>query len=138
MDYAQINQILTIIFTLGSLLYYTVTKIARIELKVDTLWDFIIRRAVGETISKGLGSFNSPFEVHENICELVRPYVPQIEAKLGKDKLKKISNRDLFIYIEKNYGEMFFAKICAPYGFNKGACVLATMNLLNRNMESML
>jgi len=38
-------------------------RIARIEVKVDTLWDFQMRRAVAEAVSKGVATINSPLKV---------------------------------------------------------------------------
>src|SRR5438046_568275 len=40
-------------------------KIASIEVKVDTLWDFQIRRGFSEAVQKGIGTMNSPLILTE-------------------------------------------------------------------------
>src|SRR6266404_2873497 len=41
-------------------IFYVINRFAKLELKVDTLWDYLMRRAMSETVTKGLGSIHSP------------------------------------------------------------------------------
>lgn len=48
-----------------STIAYISHKLGRLEVKVDTLWDFMVRRATSEAVIKGAGSLNSPFILSE-------------------------------------------------------------------------
>ena len=53
-DLASIIGLIAGIISLGSVVYLAAVKITRLEVRVETMWDFLMRRALSEAIEKGI------------------------------------------------------------------------------------
>jgi hypothetical protein len=105
------------------------TRIARIELKVDTVWDFIIRRAQVEVVNVGWGTKKSPLVLNPATLQSIMPFIVDIVAFYARliAREPQISERELFIAIERQFGERIVETVCIPHKVNLGACIVAVL-----------
>lgn len=104
-------------------------QLGQLELKVNTAWDFLMRRGQVELVEKGWGTKHSPIRLTAIAFEAVLPLINDIVkfyTQLKKSK-PKITERDMFIAIEKEFGEQLIERICIPMNVQLGACVIAVM-----------
>ena len=98
-------------------------KIAKIEVKVDTMWNFQVHRAEIEAVSKGLAIRNSPVFITKNAKSLMSSLKNELNIFYRKLD-KNITHNDLMLEIEKKFGYILFNKICISNGLNNGECLL--------------
>jgi hypothetical protein len=109
-----------------------VERMTRIEVHVETLWDFHIRRSMVEATSKGIGSLNSPFvlngdKAHDIGGGLKEDLLAWYETLETKDSM---NDRDLFIAVEGAFGERLIREMCIPHNIQEGTCVLIAIALI--------
>jgi hypothetical protein len=94
--------------------------------KVDALWDFVRRRAVNEFLTKGVGVSAQPPAVNPE----VRKWFDSVAKEL-KDFYTStggtLADKELFLAIEREFGDRLLHEVCIPNGLSAGACVLAAM-----------
>lgn len=126
------GEVASLIAVLGSLIsiygtFITNAKnLGKMELKVDTLWDFQMRRAATEAVRKGIATVNSPVIVTEEAKRWMAPLVEPIRAfyrKLGRN----MTDRELYFEIERRFGEQIYQEVCIPHGLDQGACLLIAL-----------
>lgn len=112
-----------------STIAYISHKLGRLEVKVDTLWDFMVRRATSEAVIKGAGSLNSPFI----LSEVARSWFAlDLQEKLQNDYIEfwmGKEDKEIFLEIEKKYGERLLKEVCIPNHLFSGACVMAAIEI---------
>ena len=104
-------------------LYYMVTRLSKLELKVETLWDFQLRRGLFEGLDKDLLVKNSPIRITEKAKEVFRPLTPLLKDFCSKIKAT-VSDSDLTLLIEKEFGPVIVKSICVPLGLNHSSCLI--------------
>ena len=98
-------------------------RLAKLEVKVDTMWDFQLRRAVSEGLHQGAMTRNSPVEVTEEAKAWMRPVAQELREfykRLGR----RLDERTLTLEIERRYGDRILEEVCIPRGLYQGACLL--------------
>jgi hypothetical protein len=130
MSLDQIGIIVAIVASLGSglmVLVVQVTKLAKLELKVDTLWDFMMRRAQAELVRGGLGTLNSPVAINEQARKLFAPMKSELmnfyDVNFG------LPESEMMLAIERQFGERILKEVCIPGGITNGACLLIASKL---------
>ncbi len=115
------------LFLMGQLILALIWGSA-ITVKVDTLWNFLMRRGIVEATQKGLGVINSPFTLSTDTKEwlLNHPIVSDIKKFCGNNG-KGISNVDLAVKIERKFGERIVKEICIPKNISDGACLVLAL-----------
>ncbi len=122
----QVGLIIAVASGVGSLfgwIYVGVYRVAQMQLKVDTMWEFLLRRAKVEAVQAGVGVFNSPFLITEEAKKIVAPLAPRLRefgAKIGCT----MSLSELALAIERQFGEELIRDVCIPNGLHAGACLL--------------
>ena len=127
-EVASLGSIISSTLALGSVIYLAVWKIARMEVKVDTLWDFQMRRALSESIQKGVATLNSPLTVTPE----AKAWMHELAAKLRDFYAKlghRMTDRELAIEIERRFGDEILHKVCIPNGLYEGACLIIAMEI---------
>jgi len=139
MTIENISSIMGIIVGCISLLYtFTVVtnKISKMEVKVDTLWEFLLRRGRVEAIEKGIGEMHSPLEYTEEIkdwaCKLELGKKIKEHCSSLKDKTK---DSEMAYEIEKKFGEDIVLNVCIPKKISMGACLVLAVDLVKGKME---
>ena len=101
---------------------------ARMEVKIDTLWDFQMRRGSGELVNKGLATMNSPITLTEESKKWMHELAEELKkfySRLGRH----LNDRDLAIEIERRYGDDILKKVCIPNNISEGACLIIALEV---------
>jgi len=125
-DIGSLVAIAASLFSVVSVLYFGTVKFAKLELKVDTMWDFQMRRNQAEAVHRGVATMNSPIVVNDEARQWVEPIVAPMRAfyaKIGR----KMTDSELALEIERRYGERILTEICIPRGISAGACLLIAL-----------
>jgi len=117
--------VVTGIFSLIGTIYWVAKRIAQMEFRVNTMWDFIMRRGLVEAINKGVLEMNSPISLpnetanwYDKISERLRSFY---------QTRKRLNDRDFWIAVESEFGEWITWNVCLPKGLNVGACIAAAI-----------
>jgi hypothetical protein len=106
-------------------------RMAIMHMRVTLIWDFLMRRALAETLGKGLAVENSPLRVvdqnvREAYAELIGP-LRLFNQKIGH----RLSERELFMEIERRFGEEMSRTVCPALGLSAGGCITIAVALMN-------
>lgn len=102
---------------------HMISRLAKVELKIDTVWEFLVRRAVSEAVVKGVATINSPVRLAENAREWLEPLksaLTQFYARQGHG----LTDGQLMMAIEQQFGDRIFREVCIPHGLWAGACLV--------------
>lgn len=105
-------------------LYVAGVKLAKIELKVDTMWGFLMQRAEVSLINSGYGTRKSPLHIYPEAKKLLAPLVPDLLKIYEAAKKRKLDDRALALEIEKDLGKEILEHVCIPYQMNLGECLI--------------
>ena len=103
-------------------------RINSIEQRIETLWDFQLRRASVEALSSGIAVRNSPIKVTPEAKEWMQSLAAELRAfyrKMGRT----LSTSQLAEEIERRFGKEIVDKVCIPHGLFQGACLLIAMEV---------
>lgn len=97
-------------------------RFAKLELKVDTMWSFLVRRGQAEAVRTGIATLNSPIIVNEEAKEWMRHMGPELRA-IRAGLVPDISDDKLAFVIEGKLGDRILKEVCIPKGLMLGACL---------------
>lgn len=133
-DVAAIVALICGLISIGSVIYFAGFKLAGLEVKVNTVWDFLMRRAMSEAIHSGVGGLNSPFELKPAAKEWMQVMASDLRAfyaKLGR----KLTDAELALEIERHFGQRILEQVCIPHGIYQGACLLIAVELAKEKSQ---
>ena len=107
---------------LGKIFFSINYAIASIQVKVDTMWLFTLRRGTGEAVMQGFATINSPIVFTVEAGEIINPMICTLQM-LYHD-LAPINDDDLAVEIEQAFGEQLLKDICIPNKMSMGACLV--------------
>lgn len=116
--------------SLLGLVYFAGVKIAKIEVKVDTMWSFQLRRGIIETEQMGLGKSRSPLKLNEVAYQLMEPLTPALKSfyeEIGGETLGLV---DLAVAIEQKFGQTLVEKVCRVANVSQGSCLVLAIGML--------
>ncbi len=100
-------------------------RTASLEVKVNTMWEFQLRRAEAEVVQKGLGSKNSPLIINDDAKDWLVEMAPQLRKfYVG---VSDQPDSDVLLLLEKEFGAELMEKVCIPRGLGHGACLLIAL-----------
>ena len=117
------NSMSSVIALLG-VIFLTAFKIPAMEVKIDTVWKFLMKRALSEALVQGVATRNSPVRVTDEAKRWMRDLLPAIRefyATLGR---QNITDEELALEIEGRFGDLILHEVCIPHGLYMGACLL--------------
>ncbi len=106
--------------------YLGAVKLTTIEVKVATMWNFLLRRAKGEAVLSGLADFNSPLVVKDSAKSLV-PQDLRDKIVLAFADQPELSDVEMAVAIELRFGDEILREMCVPHGLYMGACLMICM-----------
>lgn len=130
-DLANLQTLLSFVLSIISILsviYLVGVKIAKIEVKVDTMWQFQIRRAFVEAIDKDIGRVGSSLKLLSEHIERLEPFREELQNRWAKDWHKKKS-LEVVLDIEREFGDRLFHHVCIPCGLAHGACLILALGV---------
>lgn len=137
MEYTFNLSTLVSIFTLVcsgiGFLWLSASRIARLEVKVDTIWDYIIKKAMTDALSKGVATQNSPITVPEEVRKWVAASIDndlyRALRELYKEH-KKLSDNNLALKIQEKLGAQIAKEMCIPNdNLNYDSCLFIALEL---------
>jgi hypothetical protein len=99
-------------------------RIAKIEVKVETLWDFLFRRSVSEAVVRGLAEVNSPLNVPASVRCLFDPLKDDLRVVYSEMSVPGVTVRDLLARIDAKLGNRILSEVAIPNGMTHDACLL--------------
>ena len=117
------------VFSILAVLYRMGWRLGRIELKVDTMWEFLMRRAKLEGLRSGLMEEHSALFLSNELKAAFAPLMEHLRA-FYTSKGQRLSDLDLMLALERNFGEEIVEKICKPLNVTNGACLVGAVKLL--------
>ncbi len=128
-DTGALVAIVSLVLAIGAGFARIIYRMGSLELKVDTVWDFLIRRGQVELVNRGWGTKHSPVKLTLTVFESILPLIDNIVkfyVEFKKNK-PKVTEREMFIAIEQQFGDQLVERICIPMNVQLGACVIAVM-----------
>lgn len=106
------------------------SKIATTDVKVNTLWDYHIRRSVVAGLNNETLRVNSPIQATTKGEEWFKD-VSEDLLKWYKtcSNCKSMSDRDLFVAIEKEFGKRITSEIAIPNNVHPGEAIAIAVAL---------
>jgi hypothetical protein len=120
------NWVLTILSLLG-VVWISAVRITSLQVKVDTIWSFLMKRALSEALVQGVATHNSPVQVTDEAKRWMGDLIPSIRefyAKLGRSN---ITDAELALEIERRFGDRILNEVCIPHGLFMGSCLLIAL-----------
>ena len=106
----------------------------QLSIKVDTMWDFQIRRGMSEAAKEGIAKINSPIKFTAEAMGRLEPI--KIPLQQLAVKYPTVKDSDLMLKIEQNFGEQLLKLVCVPYKVTQGACLLLALAVA-RNTDTL-
>jgi hypothetical protein len=110
-------------------------RLTRIEVHVETLWDFHIKRSMVEATTKGVGSMNSPFQVTPDSLTLASGLKEELLNWYKDNYPESVGDRELFIAVGRAFGERLIKEVAIPYNLQEGSCILIAMALIKGELS---
>jgi hypothetical protein len=103
-------------------------RLGALELKVDTMWGFQMRRSMSEVIGNGLGHYNSPLVLEPEAIARLDSIKPQIRQWYNNYPANlKQSDVNVMLAIEHAFGDKLMELICLPCRLSYGACLIIAL-----------
>lgn len=131
---------LTIIGMAGALLWSIVNvsvKLGGMQLKLDILWGYLRRQAVGSSVQQGMGEVNSPFRLTEKGRTAFPDDMVKRLQEFYREKGHKLNEQSLWFAIEKAFGEEISTRLVVhPTEIlqHHDVAVLAAINIAKEGM----
>jgi len=117
------------IIALFGVVYVAGVKMARLEVKVETIWDFLLRRAMGEAVKQNLGTVNSPLTITEDAKQFFAAFANDLR-EFYKSCDPKQTDGQLMLEIERRFGERLVTEVVIPNQLDdRGACLLVALSI---------
>jgi hypothetical protein len=109
--------------------YLGLIKFAQAQVKVDTLWQFQLRRGEVEAVLRGYATKNSPLNVNDERALNAFPSglaqaLQQHFSRLGRN----LTGVELASEIERHFGARLVDEVCMPQGISEGASLILAMH----------
>jgi len=102
------------------------SRFAKLELKVDTMWEFQLRRGIVEGKLADILQQNSPIRLDHKLLAALEPMKEELQA-FYTNGASKMSEIEEAVEIERRFGAQIVKQICLPLAVSHGVCVVAAM-----------
>jgi hypothetical protein len=106
-------------------------KFGALELKVDTMWAFQMRRAMSEVVATGIGTMNSPLLFSDMARDALDPIKDDLINYYNHHLVSK-GDADALLEIEREFGETLLTNVCIPCKLSHGACLLLALSVAKK------
>lgn len=89
------------------LMYKISSRVAKTELKVDTMWDLHIRQQMVSGVKNDTLKFNSPIRATTKGYEWFTPYMDKLKEWYLSGDIRNLSDRELYIALDRKFGAEF-------------------------------
>ena len=122
--------------TLGGYVMRMSYRLGTLAIKVDTLWEFLMKRGTIEGLERGFLKANSPLAVTPEIRAAFDPIMEELLTFYPADG-HKMKDLDLMFEMERRFSNKIIEAICIPLHVTNGACLVIAAKLLRDGCEVM-
>lgn len=122
--YASIVALVIGVVSLISVIWMGATRLAKLEVKVDTMWAFQMRRAFTEAMDQGIATVNSPLTFTVDVRERMRPIEKELRQFWIDTGSHMKNDAEVLLGIEAQFGARLIEMVCIPCRLTHGACLL--------------
>jgi len=119
----------TLSVPLVTVLAWLLYKFIKMEVKVDTMWNFQMRMAENELLNKGYATKNSPLAISPEALKLLEPIKGELRA-FYESHGKNLTDHELELKLEKHFGELLSTLLCIPLKLEVGGCLIIAREFL--------
>jgi hypothetical protein len=121
--------------SLASVVYFAGIKMATLSVKVETMWSFMMKRAISEAVNNDLMKHNSPLEITAKGYNYIQPMAQEMWKYYEKNTAtsSKLNDADLALAIERDFGERLLKEICIPNNLLFGECVILAIEAVRKD-----
>ena len=120
---------LCVVFYKTNILFNKINKVQKVsDLKIDTIWDFHIRRATSEFSEKRIGTISDIITAFPEFKEKLDPIKDKL-VDFWERKGKNLKNAEALLEIERHFGDDLLKLVCIPCGLKAGACLLLALDV---------
>ena len=124
---AAFSALIVSIITGFTVVYNSATRLAKIEVKVETLWAFQMRRGAAEAVTSNMATLNSPLDFNPDVLAALDPMKERL--RIFAQEHQGVTEIDFFMLLERAFGDELVKRFCIPLKVNQGACLLASMQV---------
>ena len=99
-------------------------RFAALEVKVATMWEFMLKRAFAETFTKGIATTHSPVQLTEAAQQALAPISEDLKRWYAREGAR-LPYPDMMLALERRFGTWLMKHVCIPLGLTDGACLVA-------------
>lgn len=129
-----INSVLGVV-SLLTVLWLSAVKITKLEVKVDTMWGMLLKRAVVEGVQLGVLGVNSPVRLINHSGAMLEVMAGELREIYEKE-WKNLSEEQIALEIEKKFGDRLVKEVCIPNNISYGVCLLIA-TAIAKNTETL-
>lgn len=115
-----------------AVVFHFARKVGGIEVKVDTMWAFQMRRTMSDVVQSGLGTVNSPFRFNDEVQHALAPMKPDLIAFWATLPLD-ITDAAALLKIEAEFGERILRLVGMPFALTHDACLLLALTVAKQS-----
>lgn len=116
------------IVTIVVLIFKASSRFSAMEVKLNIIWDFLIKRALSEALSKGIVTMNSPPVLASTaphdwfgpIKDALHAWWKETGQKIGDDAKATFA-------IQAKWGQWIYDNVCLPQKLTSGECLWAAL-----------
>lgn len=105
------------------------------EVKINTMWDFQLRRGEAEAIARGVALRQSPLAISPEARTWIASLAQDLQ-RLYHTFDPSISDNALALAIEEHYGDALVETVCIPHGLTAGACLIIALAVAKEGQKS--
>lgn len=112
---------------LAVMIWRSSAQLSELKTRMDVVWDYLMRRGQAEGIHIGAMTRNSPLSLTDDGRGWFTGELGEKLVNWYRVRGKGLSERDLYLGIEKEFGEVIAREVCVPKGVHAGACLAAAV-----------
>ena len=98
-------------------------RLAVVEVKVDTVWSALMRRAEASAVNSGMATMNSPLTFGDEQISWMDGLASDLQASFRAD-WAHLDDDDLCLALERKFGSRIQIEVCIPHGLADLSCLL--------------
>lgn len=126
MEFAILTFVLTVLdvgITIWAVLYAR-----KAHHRIDSTWDYLMRRAMAEGLIKGLATMNSPMIITDEVRGWYAPFATELREWYRRSGRYR-TEREMFEDVNTMFGSKFLDKICIEHNLQAGFCIAAAIEI---------
>jgi hypothetical protein len=118
-------------------LIYTIGwRLGRYELKVDTLWKYVVEAALVDSRQKGVLVSNSPVRVSAAVNGHFGSLGGKLKEYYKRNNLSNLSDNEIVWHLYLAFDQELIDKVCLPHDLNMGQALIAALHICKGEIQT--